>query len=41
LPTWLLALATFAALTYTKEIPEPLLIAAAGLVGFLLHGNSL
>jgi len=40
-PTWLIALTTFAVVTYTKKVPEPLLIAAAGLVGPMLHRGSL
>ena len=39
-PTWLMALATFAVLTYTKKVPEPLLIGVAGFAGLILHRNS-
>ena len=37
LPTVLIAGVTFALLTRTKRIPEPLLIMTAGVVGMLLH----
>ena len=38
LPTVLIAVVTFIILTWTKKIPEPLLIVAAGVVGMLFHG---
>ncbi|MGA2592300.1 MAG: chromate transporter [Bryobacteraceae bacterium] len=38
LPTALIATAVLAMLLKTKKVPEPLLIAAAGLAGFLIHG---
>jgi len=39
LPTMLIATATLAVIVMTKKIPEPLLIAGAGLIGVLLHGS--
>jgi len=39
LPTLLIAGGTFVTLTWTKKIPEPVLIAAAGAIGVLLEGN--
>lgn len=39
LPTVAIAIVTFAILTLTRKIPEPLLIVAAGLVGVFLHGD--
>lgn len=36
-PTALIALAAFAALLKLKKAPEPLLIAAAGVIGFVVH----
>jgi chromate transporter len=39
LTTVLIALVTFAILTLTKKIPEPLLILAAGLCGIVLRSN--
>ena len=39
LPTVLIAVVMFAVLTWTKKVPEPLLIVAAGAVGMFLHGN--
>jgi chromate transporter len=39
LPTLLIAATTFAVLSLTKKIPEPLIIVAAGLVGILVHGD--
>jgi chromate transporter len=39
LPTLLIAAATFAVLSFTKKVPEPLLIMVAGLVGVLVHGD--
>ena len=39
LPTVLIAVVTFVVLTWTKKIPEPLLIAAAGAIGMFLHGS--
>jgi chromate transporter len=39
LPTVLIAIVTFAILTLTRKIPEPILIVAAGLVGVFLHGD--
>jgi chromate transporter len=38
LPTILIAVITFAILIWTKKIPEPLLIVAAGAVGMFLNG---
>jgi chromate transporter len=38
-PTLLIATATLAVIVMTKKIPEPLLIAGAGLIGVLLHGS--
>ena len=38
LPTVLMAGVSFAVLTRTEKIPEPLLIVAAGGIGTLLHG---
>ena len=35
-PTWVIALVTLGLLVKFKKIPEPLLIVAAGLAGFLL-----
>jgi chromate transporter len=37
LPTALIAVVTFAALFKLKKAPEPLLIGAAGIVGFVVH----
>jgi len=37
IPTTLIALATLGALVYAKRIPEPLIIAAAGVVGLVLR----
>ena len=37
-PTALIATAVLGVLLKTKKVPEPLLIAAAGLAGFLIHG---
>lgn len=39
LVTVLIALVTFAVLSYTKKIPEPPLILAAGALGIIVHGN--
>jgi chromate transporter len=39
LPTILIAIVTFAILSRTKKVPEPLLIVAAGIVGVILHGD--
>ena len=39
LPTVLIAIVTFAILTLTRKISEPVLILAAGLVGVFLHGD--
>ena len=39
LPTVLIAGVTFLVLTSTKRLPEPLLIAAAGAIGMVLHGS--
>jgi chromate transporter len=39
LPTVVIAVVMFAVLTWTKKIPEPLLIVAAGVIGMFLHGN--
>lgn len=39
LPTVLIAGVTFAILTWTKKVPEPLLIVVAGVIGMLLKGN--
>jgi chromate transporter len=36
-PTALIAVAAFAALFKLKKAPEPLLIAAAGVIGFVVH----
>jgi len=36
-PTSLIAIGTLALMFMTKKIPEPLLIAAAGIIGFLVH----
>jgi chromate transporter len=41
LPTVLIAVVMFAVLTWTKRIPEPLLIGAAGAIGMFLRGNIL
>ena len=38
-PTVLIAVVVFIALTLTKKIPEPLLIGAAGIIGLFLRGN--
>ena len=38
-PTVLIAIITFAILTATKKIPEPILILAAGIIGMALRGN--
>ncbi len=38
-PTVLIGVFTLAVLMFTKKIPEPLLILAAGAVGILLHGR--
>lgn len=38
--TVLIALLAFAIVTFTKKIPEPILIVAAGIVGVFLHGHS-
>jgi len=40
LPTVLIGLITLTILMYTKKIPEPVVILAAGAVGVLLHGTS-
>jgi chromate transporter len=37
--TVLIAIVTFVVLTWTKKIPEPLLIVAAGVTGMFFHGN--
>lgn len=37
--TVLIAIVTFVVLTWTKKIPEPLLIVAAGVIGMFFHGN--
>lgn len=37
--TVIIGLTTLAILMFTKKIPEPIVILAAGLVGVLLHGN--
>jgi len=39
LTTVLIAIVTFVVLTRTKKVPEPLLIAAAGVIGMFLHGD--
>jgi len=39
LPTVLIAVVVFIVLTLTKEIPEPLLIGAAGITGLFLRGS--
>jgi chromate transporter len=39
LPTVVIAVSTFVALTWTKKIPEPLLIVVAGSIGVVLKGN--
>jgi chromate transporter len=39
LPTMLIAIVTFAILSRTKKIPEPVLVVAAGIVGVLLRGD--
>jgi chromate transporter len=39
LPTMLIAIVTFAVLSRTKKIPEPVLVMAAGIVGVLLRGD--
>jgi chromate transporter len=39
LPTVVIAVVTFVVLTWTKKIPEPLLIVAAGAIGLFLKGN--
>ena len=38
-PTVLIAVITFAILTATKKIPEPVLILVAGVIGMVLRGN--
>jgi chromate transporter len=38
LPTIIILLATLAALTWVKKVPEPLVILAAGIVGLILKG---
>ncbi len=40
LPTVLIGIITFAILMLTKKIPEPIVILAAGVAGFLLHGTA-
>jgi len=40
MPTALIGIVTLAVLTFTKKIPEPIVILAAGVVGLLLHGKS-
>lgn len=37
--TWLIAIVAFAVLTFTRKIPEPVLILAAGLIGVVLRGG--
>jgi chromate transporter len=37
--TVIIALVTLAVLTFTKKVPEPIAIVAAGVVGVLLHGK--
>jgi len=37
--TVLIAIVTFVVLTWTKKIPEPVLIVAAGVTGMFFHGN--
>ena len=37
--TLLIGLVTLALLMFTKKIPEPIVILAAGAVGVLLHGT--
>ena len=39
LPTEVIAVSTFVALTWTKKIPEPLLIVVAGTIGVVLKGS--
>ena len=39
LPTMVIAVLTFVALTWTKKIPEPLLIVVAGTIGVVLKGS--
>ena len=39
LPTVVIAVSTFVALTWTKKIPEPLLIVVAGTIGVVLKGS--
>ena len=39
LPTVVIAVATLAILMFTKKIPEPIAIVAAGIIGVLLHGR--
>jgi chromate transporter len=41
LPTIIIAVVTFVILTWTKKIPEPILIVAAGAIGMILKGNLL
>jgi chromate transporter len=36
-PTAIIALATFALLSRVKKVPEPLVILAAGVIGFIVH----
>jgi chromate transporter len=40
IPTAAIAIATLTAALTLKKAPEPLIIAAAGIVGLLLHGGS-
>jgi chromate transport protein ChrA len=37
IPTALIALATFAFLSRVKQVPEPLVILGAGVIGFIVH----
>lgn len=39
IPTVIIGIVTLSVLMYTKKIPEPLVILAAGAVGILLHGR--
>ena len=39
IPTVLIGIVTLSVLMYTKKIPEPLVILAAGAVGIVLHGR--
>jgi|HubBroStandDraft_4_1064222.scaffolds.fasta_scaffold01877_7 chromate transporter len=39
LPTIVIAIVTYAILSRTKKVPEPILIVAAGIVGVFLHGG--